>query len=219
MNVIDTDSPEMLAVSAVKNILTAVGISENKDAMDYFRLMEEAVVRELLLRNGPAGNKYKEHRGREVFIAIFKSRYKIAYDIEYDIPLSPKEAGNVSQMVKKLEELDIPVDFYLQWYFDDFLASKGQKVESISFPCSTRTLQSFRLHNQERIEEIRNMKTKEKSRISLFERAKVVIRTLRDQGKTEDAASCVSVLKEFNAGSMDLEWLKEKVSEMERKSQ
>ena len=216
MNAIDKDSPEMLAVAAVKNILTAVGISNNKDAMDYFRLLEEAVIRDLLFRNGPSGNKWKEHRGREAFISIFKSRYKIAYDIDYDVPLSQKEVGNVTQMVKKLEDLDIPIDVYLQWYFDEYLSSKNEKAESVSYPCSLRTFQSFRLNNQDRMEEIRSMKAKEKERIALFERAKVVIRTLREKNRTAAAAACVSVLKEFNSSSMGLDWLREKVEEMER---
>lgn len=174
---VDPETPEILFMTGLKQMLRTVGIHKMYEAMDYFKLMEEAVIREVFNRQNPNNTeKYRDHRSRQAFIKIFQSRYRLNYDIDYEIPISDKDAKNISNIVKKLEENDVPIDIYLEWFFETYLKTRSFNVETISFPCSSTVFQTFKMNNRAMMEEIKSKKLEEKERIELFERTKEIIR-------------------------------------------
>ena len=209
---INPDTPEILFMRSLKHMLRSVGIHKMHEAMDYFRLMEEAVHREIFNRQNPCNAaRYKESRSRQAFIAIFQSRYRTAYGIDYEAPISERDAGSLSKIVKKLEDDDIPLDIYLEWFFEEFLKNRDLSVETISFPCSLTVYQSFKMNNRGVMDKIREKKIEERRKIELFEKAKEIIRTSKVLGQEDMAKDVVENAKAFNNGLMTTEAFREYV--------
>lgn len=211
MKDIDPNTPEILFIESLDNMLKSVGISKMYEAMDYWKLMKEAVYREVFNRQNPnSSEKYKEHKGRQAFIKIFQFRYKQTYDIEYDIPVSERDAHVISLILKDLDNLKIPIETYLEWYFEDYIVKKNTKVESIIYPCKKWVLQSFRLNNKEAMEDIQKKQLEEKERITLFDRSRAVIRDSKFV-KRELADEVIDTLKRFNNSEFELDELRTRI--------
>lgn len=212
MKDIDPNTPEIVFMSSLRQMLKSVGIDKIHEAMDYFKLMEESVVRDVFNRQNPSNtNRYKEHRGRQNFIAIFKNRYKLLYDVEYEIPISDREAHHINLLLKKLEEKKIPIDCYLEWYFEEYVPKSKKTVDSIAFSCSPWVSQAFILQNKDRMEEITQKELRERERIEIFEKAKELMRNAKAIGNIEVADEVLGSVKQYNSGALDLEGLREAI--------
>lgn len=218
---VDPDTPEILFMTSLKQMLRSVGIHKMYEAMDYFKLMEEAVIRECFNRQNPNNTeKYKEHRSRQAFIKIFQSRYRLTYDIDYEAKISDKDSRNIGLIVKKLEENDIPIDIYLEWFFDEYLKKRNFTVENISFPCSSTVYQSFKLNNRSMMDEIKNKKLEERARIELFEKGKEIIRyskLVSDSEMKNLALDVVELVKKFSNKDMGFDAFRDQMNDMARR--
>lgn len=215
MKNIDPNTPEILFIEALDNMLKSVGITKMYEAMDYYKLMKESVYREIFNRQNPNNSeKYKEHKGRQAFIKIFQFRYKQTYDIDYNVPISEKEAHRISILLKDLEEAKIPIEIYLEWYFEDYIVKNNKKAESIIYPCGKWVLQSFKLNNKDTMEDIQAKQLEEKERASLFDRARSIIRDAKFI-KKEIGEEIITLLKQYNNNEFDLEQLRIKILEFE----
>jgi glutathione peroxidase-family protein len=215
MKDIDPNTPEILFIESLENMLKSVGISRIYEAMDYWKLMKESVYRDVFNRQNPNNSeKYKEHKGRQAFIKIFQFRYKQTYDIDYDIPISDRDAHSIGLILKDLDDLKIPIDSYLEWYFEDYLVKKNSKVESIVYPCKKWVLQSFRLNNKDTMEDIQKKQLEEKERITLFVRSRAIIRDSKFV-KRELADEVIDTLKRYNNNEFELDELRSKVAGFE----
>jgi len=212
MKDIDPNTPEILFINSLETMLKSVGINRMYEAMDYFKLMKESVYRDVFNRQNPNNSeKYHEHKGRQAFIKIFQFRYQQTYDIAYDIPVSDRDAHCITLLLKDLEELKIPIDIYLEWYFEDYIVKKQSKVESIIYPCKKWVLQSFKLNNKDIMEDIQKKQLEEKERSSLFDRAKEIIRDAKFV-KKEMVQEVIDMLKMYNNGDFTLDELRNRVS-------
>jgi len=219
MNEIDPNTPEIVFMNSLRMMLKSVGIDKIHEAMDYFKLMEDAVGREIFFRQNPNNTtRYKEHRGRQNFIAIFKNRYRIMYDIDYEIPVSEREAHSIGLLLKKLEDKKIPIDFYLEWYFDDYVPKSKKTVDSIGFACSPWVSQAFLLQNRDNMEDLAKRELEEKERIEIFERAKELLRNAKAIGNSELAEELLSLLKQYNNSTVTLDQLREEIKKMKDKN-
>lgn len=209
MNDIDPNAPEILFINGLETMLKSVGITKMYEAMDYFKLMKESVYREVFNKQNPNNTeKYKEHRGRQAFIKIFMFRYKQTYDIDYTIPITDRDAHLINLLLKSLEEAKIPIDPYLEWYFEDYIVTKKSKVESIIYPCQKWVLQSFKLHNKDLMVDFQQKQLDETERIALFDKAKEIIRDSKIIGKQNIGEDVVTVLKKYNNGEILLDELR-----------
>jgi len=219
MSDIDPNTPEILFMTSLRNMIKSVGIDKMFEAMDYFKLMEEAVAREVFNRQNPNNTqKYKDHRSKQAFIKIFQNRYKLTYDIDYDIPVSDKDAHSIVNLVKKLEENKIPIDIYLEWYFEEYVPSKKQNVESICYPCATWVFQTFKLHNKDKMVDIHQKELEEKERVELFEKAKDVIRSAKIIGNKELCEEVIDILKKYNNSDLTFDQFRQSIYDCQAKN-
>lgn len=215
MNDIDPNTPEILFINSLETMLKSVGITKMYEAMDYFKLMKESVYRDVFSRQNPNNaEKYKEHRGRQAFIKIFQFRYKQTYDIDYNVPISDRDAHCIAVLLKDLEDAKIPMDAYLEWYFEEYVPKRESKVESIIYPCKKWVLQSFKLNNKDVMEDIQQKQLEEKERIALFERGKSIIRDSKFI-KKEIGEEVIVMLKKYNNNELTQEELRDQITRLE----
>jgi len=215
---IDPNTPEIVFMSSLRTMLKSVGITQNQEAMDYFKLMEEAVIRDVFHRQNPDNTeRYKEHRSRQIFIKIFQSRYKLTYDIDYEIPVGDKSAKMIGNLLTKLEKDEIPIDYYLEWFFETYIQEKKFTVESIMNPCQAWVLQSFKLQNRDSMEEIKEKKKEELEIVSLLDKARELVRTARVLNENTLEEEIVQTSKSFKAKGINLETYREMVKSFSRR--
>lgn len=203
----------------VSSMVEAFGIDKVPELMHYVELLGQAVDRHVFETMHSSGPQRRVADDRRKFIAIFKTRYLHATDLEYGRPVTPVDGKLIGQVVDSLEAKGFAVDEFLQWVFEVFLEENPKfNPPQMKFVCSAFAMEKFLYDNRDRAKQRKEDEFRKKEALDVINRARVIIRTERDAGRTEETGKVVEMLKKYRDGHIMLDELRKYVETVEKQS-
>jgi len=207
-----------------QNVQTFIGLTLNVARLCNIQKIPELEHQvELLVRAAESYLWQKEHGGNPMregdekrrFIVIFKNRFRVINDYDYPNTISPVELKMIEQLINnKLKPKHIDSDYFLAWFFDNFLVRKPNfNPATIKLTCTQVVWGEFMYDNRDNLKEKKEQALQESEALDLINRAREAIRraTVIDQ-KTK-----ISILiKKYRDGGIIFSEFRKQVLEFEK---
>jgi hypothetical protein len=156
---------------------------------------------------GPVKNPVNDEKKR--FISSFKNRFLVNLGYEYPNTIKPLDSKMIDQFISgKISQNHIDADFYLAWFFDDYLEERQYlNPPEFTTAVSSKAWNTFIYDNKDAIKTKKEEFMQQSESINLINRARVVARSTEDM---EIRTKVLEILKKFrDKGIMIAEFRKE----------
>jgi hypothetical protein len=193
------------------------GINDIPEVSHHIELLGQSIERHLFDSKLGGSPQDRQVVNRKKFITIFKARYLHLQDLEYTRPITGVDAKLISQLVKNLTENKFEVDEFLAWLFDEFLPA-NQKFcpPTIKLCCASFLMEKFLYEHKDQRKERKEGEVKKLDQMDLMSRARILIRTYKENNNQAALDKIVELHKVFNSDKITVDSFRAGIESMEK---